>query len=58
MTIKSDRWIRRMALEHKMIEPFDAKNFVDFRGEVCIIPPNACRGGKYQGQKGVTLPRI
>ena len=37
---------------------FDAKNFVDFRGEVCIIPPNACRGGKYQGQKGVTLPRI
>jgi dCTP deaminase len=22
MTIKSDRWIKRMALEHKMIEPF------------------------------------
>lgn len=22
MTIKSDRWIRKMALEHKMIEPF------------------------------------
>lgn len=22
MTIKSDRWIRRMALEHRMIEPF------------------------------------
>ena len=22
MTVKSDRWIRRMALEHKMIEPF------------------------------------
>jgi len=85
MTIKSDRWIRRMAQEHRMIEPFeatqvkeaagrrlvsygtssygydircsdefkiftninstivdpkafDAKNFVDFRGEVCIIP--------------------
>jgi dCTP deaminase len=88
MTIKSDKWIRRMALEHKMIEPFepgqvkevagrkivsygtssygydircstefkiftninativdpkhfDEKNFVDFKGEVCIIPPNS-----------------
>jgi dCTP deaminase len=88
MTIKSDKWIRRMAAEHRMIEPFeagqvktvggksvvsygtssygydircstefkiftninstivdpknfDAKNFVDYRGEVCIIPPNS-----------------
>src|ERR671930_186384 len=88
MPIKSDRWIRRMALERKMIEPFepgqvssvggkkivsygtssygydircstefkiftninstivdpkafDEKNFVDYRGEVCIIPPNS-----------------
>jgi dCTP deaminase len=88
MSIKSDRWIRRMALEHKMIEPFepgqvkkngggaivsygtssygydvrcssefkiftninstivdpkqfDARSFVDFKGEVCIIPPNS-----------------
>jgi len=24
MSIKSDRWIRRMALEHRMIEPFEA----------------------------------
>ena len=86
--IKSDRWIRRMAAEHRLIEPFepaqvkdvdgrkvvsfgtssygydircsnefkiftninstivdpkafDAKNFVDFRGDVCIIPPNS-----------------
>ena len=86
--IKSDRWIRRMATQHKMIEPFeprqvreanggrivsygtssygydircsdefkiftninstivdpkkfDEKSFVDFRGEVCIIPPNS-----------------
>jgi dCTP deaminase len=23
MTIKADRWIRKMALEHKMIEPFE-----------------------------------
>src|SRR5690348_6086669 len=23
MTIKSDRWIRRMAVEHRMIEPFE-----------------------------------
>ena len=88
MTIKSDKWIRRMAAEHKMIEPFearqvkavegkkivsygtssygydvrcanefkiftninstivdpkkfDAKSFVDFTGDVCIIPPNS-----------------
>ena len=86
--IKSDKWIRRMAREHGMIEPFEAgqvrevngqkivsygtssygydircsndfkiftninstivdpkafdeKSFVDFRGEVCIIPPNS-----------------
>src|SRR6185436_8419749 len=88
MTIKADKWIRRMALEHKMIEPFeprqvkevsgrrivsygtssygydircstefkiftninstivdpkvfDEKNFVDYTGDVCIIPPNS-----------------
>ena len=88
MTIKSDRWIRRMAAESRMIEPFepqqvkelggrrivsygtssygydircstefkiftninstivdpksfDEKSFVDFRGDVCIIPPNS-----------------
>jgi dCTP deaminase len=88
MTIKSDRWIRRMAGEHRMIDPFepnqireanghrivsygtssygydircsnefkiftninstivdptafDAGSFVDFSGDVCIIPPNS-----------------
>ena len=84
MSVKSDRWIRKMALEHRMIEPFsdgqvregvisygvssygydvriadefkiftninstivdpknfDPRSFVDFRGEVCIIPPNS-----------------
>ncbi len=88
MSIKSDRWIRRMAQEHAMIEPFEAgqvravdgkrivsygtssygydircsdefkiftninctivdpkafdeKSFVDFKGPVCIIPPNS-----------------
>jgi dCTP deaminase len=88
VTIKADRWIRRMALEHRMIEPFepdqvkalegrkivsygtssygydircstefkiftnvnstiidpkhfDEKSFVDYKGEVCIIPPNS-----------------
>ena len=88
MSIKSDNWIRRMAREHGMIEPFapeqvrqanghkivsygtssygydvrcanefkiftninstivdpkafDEKSFVDFGGEVCIIPPNS-----------------
>jgi dCTP deaminase len=90
MSIKSDRWIRRMAREHRMIDPFvdgqvreldrqgrkvisyglssygydmrvapefkiftnvlsavvdpkqfDSKSFVEFEGEVCIVPPNS-----------------
>ncbi|UCC85159.1 MAG: dCTP deaminase [Gemmatimonadota bacterium] len=84
MSIKSDRWIRAMALEHGMIEPFeekqvregvisfglssygydmrvarnfriftnvnsaivdpkefDARSFVEYEGDVCIIPPNS-----------------
>lgn len=84
MSIKSDRWIRRMALEHGMIEPFaerqvresvisyglssygydmrvasafrvftnvnsamvdpkqfDERSFVEFEGDVCVIPPNS-----------------
>jgi dCTP deaminase len=84
MSIKSDRWIRRMAQEHGMIEPFeerqvregaisyglssygydmrvarsfriftnvnsaivdpkqfDQRSFVEFEGDVCIIPPNS-----------------
>jgi dCTP deaminase len=88
MGIKSDKWIRRMAASHGMIEPFepnqvkranngpivsygtssygydvrcsdefkiftninstivdpkkfDPSSFVDFKGDVCIIPPNS-----------------
>ena len=84
MSIKSDRWIRRMATEHGMIEPFvdgqvrsgaisygvssygydmrvadefriftnvlsavvdpknfDDKSFVEWKGDVCIVPPNS-----------------
>ena len=88
MSIKSDKWIRRMAESHGMIEPFEAgqvresehgrvisygtssygydircssefkiftninsaivdpkefdqSSFVDFEGDVCIIPPNS-----------------
>jgi dCTP deaminase len=84
MAIKSDRWIRRMAREHRMIEPFvetqrregvisyglssygydmrvadeykiftnvntavvdpkhfDPRSFVEFKGEVLVIPPNS-----------------
>ena len=83
-SIKADRWIKQMALEHKMIEPFedrqvragvisfglssygydirvadefkiftninstvvdpkhfDARNFVDLQADICIIPPNS-----------------
>jgi dCTP deaminase len=84
MAIKSDRWIRRMAREHGMIEPFeeeqvragavsygvssygydmrvadefriftnvhstvvdpkhfDPRSLVEYRGAVCIVPPNS-----------------
>ena len=51
MTIKSDKWIERMAKEHEMIVPFsghqireqnaDASSFVDVQSNVCIIPPNS-----------------
>lgn len=84
MSIKSDRWIRRMAREHGMIEPFeetqvrqgvvsfgvssygydmrvsrdfriftnvyssmvdpkafDERSFVEFEGDICIVPPNS-----------------
>lgn len=84
MSIKSDRWIRQMALERGMIEPFeerqvsegvisfglssygydmrvarhfriftnvnsaivdpkafDERSFVEYEGDVCIIPPNS-----------------
>jgi dCTP deaminase len=83
-SIKSDKWIKKMALEHGMIEPFedrqvrdgvvsyglssygydirvadefkvftninstvvdpknfDARSFVDVKGNICIIPPNS-----------------
>jgi dCTP deaminase len=89
MTIMSDRWITRMAQEHRMIEPFegrqvrkgvisygvssygydmrvarefriftnvlnsivdpkafDPKSFVEFDGDVCIVPPNSFALGR------------
>ena len=84
MAIKSDKWIRRMAIEHGMIEPFvdtqvregvvsyglssygydirvadefkiftninntvidpkhfDPRSFVDIKADMCIVPPNS-----------------
>lgn len=84
MSIKPDKWIRRMVEEHNMIEPFvdgqvregvisyglssygydirvtnefkiftnvhsavvdpknfNSKSFIDFTGDVCVIPPNS-----------------
>src|SRR5918992_312046 len=32
MTIKSDKWIRRMALEQRMIEPFEAQQIKELGG--------------------------
>jgi dCTP deaminase len=82
--IKSDRWIRRMAKEARIIEPFEpewegyvtlefsnttplpAKIYANegvaqvifFESdEVCEVSYKD-RGGKYQGQQGVTLPKI
>ncbi|MCS7178550.1 MAG: dCTP deaminase [Anaerolineae bacterium] len=91
MGLKPDHWIRRMALEHRMIEPFvdhqvrdgvisyglssygydirvadefkiftpglgdltvvdpkrfDTRAMVDFKGEVCVIPPNSFALGR------------
>lgn len=84
MSVKSDKWIRRMAHEHRMIEPFadaqvrdgvisygvssygydmriadefriftninstivdpkkfDPTSFVEYKGDICVIPPNS-----------------
>ena len=87
MSVMPDHWIRRMAMEHKMIEPFedrqvregvisygvssydlrvadefniftnvnssvvdpkhfDKRSFVEFRGDVCIVPPNSFALGR------------
>jgi dCTP deaminase len=89
VTIKSDRWIKRMALDKGMIEPFeerqfrsgvisyglssygydiriadsfkiftnvfntvvdpkafDPRSFVDFQGDVCVIPPKSFALGR------------
>ena len=89
MAIKADKWIRKMALEKRMIEPFEEKQvragvisyglssygydiriadefkiftnvnstivdpkhmdpgtMVDFRGPVCVIPPNSFALGR------------
>ena len=89
MGLKPDHWIRKMALEHGMIEPFaegekregvisyglssygydiriadefkiftnvfsavvdpkqfDTRSMVDYKGEVCIIPPNSFALGR------------
>lgn len=89
MSIKADRWIKKMSLEFDMIRPFvesqvrdgvisyglssygydvriadeykiftnlnstivdpkefDPKSFVDFKGKVCIIPPNSFALGR------------
>ena len=83
MSIKSDKWIRRMAQETGMIEPFEPEweGYVTlefsnttplpakiYAGEGCaqvlfFESDEICetsykdRGGKYQGQQGVTLPK-
>ena len=89
MSVKPDHWIRKMALEHKMIEPFqdrqvregvisygvssygydlrvadefriftnvnstivdpkhfDSRSLVEFKGDVCLIPPNSFALGR------------
>lgn len=36
MSIKSDRWIRRMAQEHRMIEPFEPRQVKERSGEPIV----------------------
>tara|TARA_B100000029_G_scaffold299619_2_gene292565 strand:- start:6858 stop:7424 length:567 start_codon:yes stop_codon:yes gene_type:complete len=36
MTIKSDKWIKKMAMDHKMIEPFTEKQIRDSEGHRVI----------------------
>ena len=36
MSIKSDRWIRRMALEHRMIEPFEPHQVKEVAGRKIV----------------------
>ena len=36
MTIKSDRWIRRMAVEHRMIEPFEPNQIKYANGQKIV----------------------
>ena len=84
MSIKSDKWIRRMAVSHGVIDPFEPEweGFVtrEFSNttllpariyanegvaqvvffevdEACETSYKDCKG-KYQGQTGVTLPKI
>ena len=36
MAIKSDRWIRRMAVEHRMIEPFEPAQVKERQGRKIV----------------------
>jgi len=64
MSIKSDRWIRRMAQSHRMIEPFAPTQIKEVKIFLEAQPDDICetsykdRGGKYQGQTGVTPPKV
>ncbi len=51
MSIKSDRRIKKLALEQGMIEPFTD------RDDECEVS-YADKKGKYQTQQGVTLPKL
>jgi dCTP deaminase len=59
MGVKPDHWIERACKEHRMIEPYepsqvrqgvisygDHRSLVDFKGKVCIIPPNSFALGR------------
>ncbi len=52
MSLMPDSWIRRMAADHGMIEPFVGSQRRD--GVISY----ADRGGDYMKQRGVTLPKL
>ena len=51
MTIKSDKWIRRMAEQHGLIEPFEPGQVreVDGRRVEVSLPGDLAFGGSHNG---------
>ena len=60
MSIKSDKWMRRMAENHDMIESYEPTQVKQDNGQSAEESDTSYKDHncKYQGQSGVTLPKI